>query len=444
MNRSHWVLAAMLALVVLVVAVPATAMAKGKTLTVCKHGCKYDTIQDAVDDAKKNTTINVKPGTYKEGVLAQGHKYDGLTIQGTKKDASKVVLQGKNAKDPDGQPANNGIETVKADDVTLKNMTAKNYLANGFHVVDCDGYLMDNLVGDHNRAYGLFAFDCIGGRMTNSVGFGQGDSAFYVGETPVQSNPKTTKLDHLDGHENVLGYSGTNSKYVTITKSAFYNNGVGVVPNTLDSERFEPTADGVIKDNAIFWNNFNYFLPNSGVGTVGNGGLGTVEGIGTIQYPTGIGVVLLGADGWVVEDNEIFGNFKAGTWTVSDPTNEGDNAISMNNQWLNNQMGRGGTDTNQVDFFSDGSGSANCFSGNVSSTFDPSSSTPNAVLYPTCPAPAGTGGNGASLGDTEQFGEVLTYVTTDPPEKQQCSWQVHDHPAYKNYKPVMVTPGPTC
>ena len=34
-------------------------------------------------------------------------------------------------------------------------------------------------------------------------------------------------------------------------------------------------------------------------------------------------------------------------------------------------MGRGGTDTNAVDFFSDGSGSGNCYSGNVSSTFDP-------------------------------------------------------------------------
>ena len=41
----------------------------------------------------------------------------------------------------------------------------------------------------------------------------------------------------------MLGYSGTNSKYVDITDSDFYNNGVGVVPNTLDSEPFEPTAD---------------------------------------------------------------------------------------------------------------------------------------------------------------------------------------------------------
>ena len=61
----------------------------------------------------------------------------------------------------------------------------------------------------------------------------------------------------------MLGYSGTNSKYVKITQSNFYNNGAGIVPNTLDSERFEPTATGIIENNNIFWNNFNYFLPNS-------------------------------------------------------------------------------------------------------------------------------------------------------------------------------------
>ena len=58
----------------------------------------------------------------------------------------------------------------------------------------------------HARAYGLFAFDCIGGKMKNSVGYGQGDSAYYVGDTPPQTNPKWTLLTNLDGHENVLGY----------------------------------------------------------------------------------------------------------------------------------------------------------------------------------------------------------------------------------------------
>ena len=443
MLRMSWGRLVLFALVGVFAVMPASALAKkGKTLEVCKHGCAFRTIQDAVDHAKKGYKIKVHPGTYREGVEVQGSKYDGLTIQGTGKNPKKVVLQGKNAKDPEGQPANNGIETQGVDNVKVKNLTATNYLANGIHFVDCNGFLAKDVRVAFNRSYGVFSFNCIGGRMTDSVGYGQGDSAYYVGATPFQDKPKWTKLDHLDGHENVLGYSGTNSKYVKITKSNFYNNGVGVVPNTLDSEPYEPNANGIITKNNIFWNNFNYFLPNSRVKTVSSG-LGQLGDL-TIQYPTGVGVVLLGSDGWKVENNQIFGNFKAGAWAISDPTNEGDNAISQNNQFLNNQMGRGGTDTNAVDFFTDGSGSANCYSGNQSSTFDPSTTATEAQLYPTCPAPAGTGGNGSSFGDATQFAELLGYVTTDPPEQQQCSWTVHDHPAFEKFKPLNLTPGPAC
>ena len=420
----------------------ATAEAKDN-VDVCKHGCDFRTIQDAVDATGKKAVINVEPGTYREGVVIEGKKHDGITIQGTSKDAGDVVLQGKRAKDPNGQPANNGIQTLDVDKPRVLNLTVKNYLANGVHFVDCKDYLAKNVVASFNRAYGIFAFNCIGGRMTKSVAFGHGDSGFYVGQTPNQSNPKWTKLDHLEAYENVLGYSGTNSKYVRITQSDYYNNGAGIVPNTLDSEGFEPTSTGIIENNNIFWNNFNYFLENSRVKTTSDG-FGTVEGIGTIQFPTGAGIVILGGDGWIVQDNAIFGNFKWGVTTISDPFNEGGNAISINNQFLNNQMGRSGTDANAVDFFSDGSGSGNCWSGNQSSTFDHSQSMPDSVLYPSCPAPAGTGGNGGVFGDNEQFGELAGYVTANPPENQECSWVKHEHPAFEGFKPLTVTPGPTC
>ena len=48
-------------------------------------------------------------------------------------------------------------------------------------------------------------------------------------------------------------------RYVTITKSRFFNNGSGIVPNALDSEKYPPPEDNVITDNDIFWNNFNYY-----------------------------------------------------------------------------------------------------------------------------------------------------------------------------------------
>ena len=116
MNRSSWIRIGLLALVAALVAVPASAMAKpkNKTVEVCKHGCDYRNDPGRRRPHRRRTRRSTSsPGTYKEGVVAQGHKYDGLTIQGTKSNAKKVVLQGKNAKDPDGQPANNGIEAVE-------------------------------------------------------------------------------------------------------------------------------------------------------------------------------------------------------------------------------------------------------------------------------------------------------------------------------------------
>ena len=47
-------------------------------------------------------------------------------------------------------------------------------------------------------------------------------------------------------------------RYVTITNSRFYNNAAGLIPNALDSEKFPPAEDNIIRDNEIFWNNFNF------------------------------------------------------------------------------------------------------------------------------------------------------------------------------------------
>jgi hypothetical protein len=424
---------------------PRAEASKTKTFVVCKRGCKYRTIQKAVDKVKDaaKTVIKVKKGTYKEGVIVSGHDYDGLTIKGaSSKNPKKTTLQGKNAKTQARGSAKvlaqNGIEGINVSDLTIMNMHAKNYATNGFFVhADpgevCDEFTMKNLYASFNRSYGMFAKHCMGGSMTKSKAWGHGDSGFYIGETPPQDDPKTTDIRKVEMYENVLGYSGTNSRYVDIHDSLIYNNGAGVVPNTLDSELFEPTEFGRIYDNKIFWNNFNYYLPDSPVKTVSSG-LGKFGDL-TLNFPTGIGVVLFGANGWEVFNNEIFGNFMWGGSAFSNPIDNPD-ALSENNQFRDNAMGRGGSDTNQFDFFNDGSGTANCFSGNQSSTFDTVDALSSAAtLYPACPATAtGTGTTTGDLG--QQLGRLAGYTTSDPPCKQQDFWDVHEHPNYKGLTPI--------
>jgi hypothetical protein len=499
------VLALGLCLVALVglTATAAAAKPKGakkppsRVFEVCKHGCEYRTIQKGVDaagsfkakkaNAKTKVVVAVKPGKYVEGVVLDGtlksKDFDDLTIEGTKANRKQTILEGKNAKGELGA-AQNGIEGISVSGVVLRNMWARNYQSNGFFLhasregnERCDGYLMENLLASDNRSYGLFAKNCYGGKMLDSAGYHHGDSAFYVGETPCDSKawtnhgvvpapkpcqrkPKWTLLKGLKSYENVLGYSGTNSKYVKIVESAFFNNGAGIVPNTLDSEGYEPNGWNVFERNDVFWNNYNYFLAGSKFKTV-SGGLGEVAG-STVNYPTGVGFALYGGDHNVVRKNDVFGNYKWGIASFSGPgevfvANENDDAINLNNQVVENNLGRGGADPNgEYDIWNDGTGGGNCWSGNSSnSSFAPGNgSVPLATIYPACPQPlklndqasslklgAGLQLNEADLSDPRT---ILGYAGTNPPQNQQCSWvrRLAAHPAFENYKPVEIAAAP--
>jgi hypothetical protein len=402
-------------------------------LSVCADGCDYATIQKAVNHVKNasKTTIQIAPGTYNEDVVVSGQKMNGLAIEGTGDSPDDVVLDGEPPEKKGPYPDyENGIDGLNVNHLKVSNLMVQNYEANGVFIhadpgKDCHGFRMDNLVAAFNRSYGLFAKHCTGGRIVHSEGYGHGDSAIYIGETPPQ--PKNdrhwTQIAHNLAYENVLGYSGTNSKYVDIHNNEFFNNGAGVVPNTLDSELFEPNADGIIENNKVFWNNFNYYLPESPVQTV-SGGLGQIPpelGGGTVYYPIGVGVVLFGSDHWIVRDNQIFGNNKWGTLVISDPFN--DQAMSQDNKIVDNVVGRDGTDPNGTDFWHDGSGKGTCFEGNdggsaaVTFGIASGSSTPQSFLYPTCPAPdPPDAGTGSTFGDTNQlFDDLVPYVTADPP-----------------------------
>ena len=156
----------------------------------------------------------------------------------------------------------NGVFVNGADEVTVDGFMARDYKANGFFFTNLNGYTMNHLVARQTGVYGLYAFNTIGGPILNSEAYYVNDGAFYIGQTPPQAKPVQTIVRNVDGWGSPLGFSATNMRYVTITKSRFYNNAVGIAPNALDSEKFPPAEDNVIIDNDIFWNNFNFHQGN--------------------------------------------------------------------------------------------------------------------------------------------------------------------------------------
>jgi hypothetical protein len=329
----------------------------GGTLRVCKKGCQFKSIQKAINAAGKGTTIRVGKGTYKEGLKIERPAKDRVKLIGDPRKPGNVVLLGKGLRGSAGQ---NGVLINNADGVTVNGFTARNYKGNGFFVVHADGYKLTNLVADTTGVYGLFAFDSKGGEMSNSEAFYHNDAGFYVGQTPPQTKPKRTVLKNLVAWGNVLGYSGTNSRYVTITKSKFFNNGVGIVPNVLESEKYMPNEDNVITDNDIFWNNFDYYagapfkLRSTATGTL---------------YPVGTGILLFGGRGNTTEGNRIWGNYLLGYGQISQFLLKEENlafGLLEGNEVRGNSFGlAGGADKNGRDLFYDGSGSANCFETNT-------------------------------------------------------------------------------
>ena len=382
-----------------------------KTFTVCKGSgrCDFTRIQKAVDKARAGDTIRVRDGVYREAVKILGPKKRFLRLVGNKAHPEKVLLRARGA-------MQNGIWVNGANEVTVDGFMTRDYKSNGFFFTNLTGYTMNHLIARRTGVYGLYAFNTIGGRILNSEAYYANDGSFYIGQTPPQAKPVRTIVSNVEGWGSPLGFSATNMRYVTITKSRFYNNAAGIVPNALDSEKFPPPEENAIVDNDIFWNNFNFHRGKPPF---------VVRKDGTAALvPVGTGILLLGGRGHRIENNRIHGNFLTGVAAIEGillEKNPGARSLERN-VVRNNQFGMGGADANGTDLMYDGSGHDNCFSlEGVGATYPADRSTF-----------AGCGGPNA-FSRAAQDG-MLGFVG----ENALQGWSRHAHPAKPGYAPLEV------
>jgi len=384
-----------------------------KTYTVCKkkQRCDFRTIQAAVDRATAGDKVRVKNGVYKEAVTINGRKKRFLRLVGNRKKPNKVVLEGSGKRQ-------NGVFINDADEVTVDGFTARNYKANGFFVTNAVGYTLTRLAAEKAGVYGIYAFNTKGGEMSHSEAHYVSDAGFYIGQTPQQTKPIRSVVRDVTSWGNPIGFSATNMRYVTITRSRFYNNGMGIVPNALDSEKFPPAEDNVITDNDIFWNNFNFHL----------GAPFKPKKTGVVPLvPIGTGVLLLGGKRNRVENNRIFGNYLAGVAAVEGILVQKTPAARTleGNQVTGNQFGLGGEDLNGRDLAYDGNGSGNCWG-------------PNTGVQTTLPADgsvfAGCPFSGANAFSKPAQDELVGFAGPNALK----GWIKHPHKAKPGYTPLEV------
>jgi plastocyanin len=269
----------------------------------------------------------------------------------------------------------NGIFVNDADEVTVDGFMARGYKSNGFFFTNLTGYSMNHLIARQTGVYGLYAFNTKGGSMTNSLGYYQRDGAYYVGQTPEQTKPKRTVIKNVVGWGSVLGFSGSNMRYVTISDSKFFNNGVGIAPNAIDSEKFPPEEDNVIRDNDIFWNNFDAYKKAPFRATAQ----------ADFVYPPGSGIVLLSGRRNLVENNRFWGNQLGAFISVQNIFLKNPETIDLiDNVVRGNAFGKDGTDKNGRDLVYTGNGRGNCFENNTGvETMLPA----DPANFPACPGP---------------------------------------------------------
>lgn len=188
------------------------------------------------------------------------------------------------------------------------------------------------------------------------------------------------------------------------------------MPNALDSEKFPPSEDNVIRGNEIFWNNFNF---HEGVPSKPKSS-GVVPPV-----PIGTGLLLLGGRRNLVEDNRVYGNYAMGVAAVEAILlEENPQARALiGNVVRDNAFGLEGTDLNGRDLAYDGNGTANCFGPNsgVAVTIPASGST----LSP-CPF------DGANAFSAAAQAEMVSFTG----KAAVAAWIKHPHAPKPGYTPL--------
>src|SRR5919204_6186872 len=246
------------------------------------------TIPAAVVAAAAGDTILVARGTYPGGVVVPEDK-PSLTIRGV--DRNAVVF--------DGQDTRDDAIDVRADGVTLQNLSAHNFRKNAFYWDGVTGFTGSYLTVWNVFGYGIYAEDSTDGLIEHDYVSGAADAAYYIGEC----NPCRATIRHVVARLSAVGYSGTNaSGALTIRDSRWDRNGAGILPNSLADEADPPQQNALI---------------------VGN----TVTGSGRARVPLntplagyyGIGIGIAGGNGNRVLRNTISGSSRFGVAVFSTP-----------------------------------------------------------------------------------------------------------------------------
>ncbi len=322
-----------------------------------------ESIQAAVDKAKKGTTIFIEPGIYKEAIVVSK---PGIKLIG------KISFKGDEVVIKNPGDEEDGISvTGQGDGFTLANVTVKNFEDNGVLLDSVDNFTISAVKSINNKEYGIFPVHSNHGVIEFCTVTGSSDTGIYVGQS------SDVKMQFNTAYGNVNGLEIENSSNVTAAYNNSYDNVAGILVDVLPGKDIKTCSNISVRFNNC--NNNNH---------VNFGDTAELES----SIPTGIGILVLGADQTNIENNIVTGNGFTGVVVFStlvlsvianvppdeilkdiEPNPDGDRITR--NYFHNNGFNPPvipGLDLPGVDLLWDGSGKDDCWSSNIFQTSAPS------------------------------------------------------------------------
>ncbi len=320
-------------------------------------------IQGALDAAAPGAVIHIEPGTYAEALIVT---QPGIKLIGLRNASGGVVI------DNPGDEEDGVMVTDAADGFALMDVTVRGFEENGVILTGVDGFLLSGITAENDGEYGLFPVHSSHGVIERCTASGHSDTGIYVGQSA------DVVVRHSVAFANVNGIEIENSSNVKVIANEAYDNVAGILLVLLPGLDVKVSSGVLVTGNRVHDNNRRNFAEP-----------GEIEA----AVPSGSGILVVGVDRALVEENTVTGNDFTGIAVGStlllgalaglppeafaDIEPNPDGARIRDNVAIGNGSAPSIPFLPGVDLLWDGSGVGNCWAGN---TF--TSSAPGAL--PVC------------------------------------------------------------
>ena len=163
----------------------------------------------------------------------------------------------------------------------------QNFSENGIFLNGINGFYIGHVHAINNGDYGIFPVFCSHGVIENCVTNGHGDTGINVG----QSSDVVIRLNTV--FDNVNGIEAENAHDISISFNNSYNNTLGIFADLLPGKTVTSASNITIRNNLVRNNNHpNFSDPGDLAAAVSSG----------------IGILVLGIDQTIVQQNIVSGN----------------------------------------------------------------------------------------------------------------------------------------